>query len=323
MALTWHGPATVLMLEPKTWPARLAIGTAAGALGYAGTVFTASRSPMTRAQAYMCVDLGYRGIVFAHGLDAVFKFGPNPRRVLGLWLASVAGQAGGYFAARGMTTGQVTTAITYTDLAIVEGFFVATIANDVVFHGSTWSSAPSWGSIPGTVLGFGAGMLCQRGSDGTEGQAALAWCGGLTGAFVPGAVYFAARGRNGLRDQTVMSALGMAGSVAGAVLTGHLVHSRPVSASQACAVLGTTVAGLLLGGGLGLAVAQNGRGVAAGSVAGALVGQSCGLVTVLGRPAATRDDGRVRINVQGLAGAVVALVAVREFAVSRFVVLGF
>lgn len=323
MALVWHGPAAVLMFEPKSWQGRAGVYGLGSVLGYCGTVLVTSRLPMTRAQAHMSVYLGYRGILAGHGLDAVFKFGPNPRRVLAMWLASVAGQVGGYFGARGMTPGRATLVTAYADLGIVAGLFCATIADDIVFGGSTWHAAPSWGAVPGGAIGFLLGVNRQRGRDWTEGQATLIRFGGLVGAFVPAAAYYAVRGRESRRDETVMSALGMGGSIAAAALTERLVCSRPVSAGQGYAVAGAAAGGLLVGACLGFVCAHDIQVVMAGGAAGALAGFSLGLSAVVRGRSGPGNDVRIDLNIEGLAGAIVTFAAAGKIAAPRLVTLRF
>jgi hypothetical protein len=327
LALGWHGVAATVFLHPASVPAKAGVYAAGSATGYFTTLLLTSRFSLTEAQAHMGTAYAWRGALAGHSLDAWLKFGAWPGRVLGMWLASVAGEAGGLALARSMTTGQAAMVVTCTDIGLIHGLCAGTLINDFVFDDSMWHASPSVGMLPGEVVGALTGLAISRGRRSTEGQAFVVRAGAVVGTVVPGAMYYACTGRTGRRDQSIAAGIGLGTGTAGALLAAMAVAGRPLTMGEAWLVSAPPALGALAGAGAGYALRHDRRGAFGGGAAGACLGLAVGLA-VPGRVRAGSGVGagvgrRVWVDFGSLVAAAANLMSAQRLEAPRLVVARF
>jgi hypothetical protein len=201
---------------------------------------------------------------------------------------------------------------------------VGTLINDLVFHDSLWHASPSVGILPGEVAGTVAGLVLARNRQGSEGQAFATRVGGVAGAALPGAAYYVVTGRTGRRDQSVMAALGSAGSIAGTLLAARAVRDSPLSLGRGCLFASAGFAGALAGAGAGYGILRSRRGAVGVGIAGTAAGLACGLYLAQRLPPErTSLWNKVKVDCDALVALITGFASHRGASAKRLVTVRF
>ncbi len=339
IALGWYGTSVVIILQPQDARTGAGVYLLSSAAGYFLPLMWTSHVRLTNAQAHQSVSFGYRGILGGFLLSDVFQVhggddGPRWNAIFMLG-TSVAGQFTGRALADKLTLGQSTLVTNYTDLGTLGGALTGLIVTWTAFRDDFNSTPLSALTLLGMAGGVIAGNRRAQHWNCTEGQVIADRAGGLVGALVLPALYYAATGAQLLHrdgdgaDLEVLSALAIGGAVAGTWWTESRLRELPLSTSSGYIVAGTAVGGGLVGAGLGFVLNTSEperRWVAATTAAGGLAGFLGGLRLVQGlEPAARTDRARFRLELNhgALLGAVAEYASRRSFRAPGLVTLSF
>ncbi|MFO7676709.1 MAG: hypothetical protein R6X12_10385 [bacterium] len=352
----WYGSglSSFLTNDNTSSKVQAAVGLLGSSACYFGPLALVWNRPMSNAQAHLAVAFGYRGIFAGFALGDLFNLGNervwdqesqmyydrfNVRPRMGLMvLTSMASQVGGYFLARDMSLGQATLVTTYSDFGWTNGLLGALTEFDLS-DGRRELKLSGW-YLGGLAAGATAGWFRQKNWDCTEGQVTFVRTAGALGHVVPLCAVYALTGIpfEDDEDRDRMAWLGplmLAGNIGAVYGAERLIHNAPLGTGDGYITLGCTVAGGLLGAGLGwLFTDENARWAArpvlGGGALGAVGGLALGLRLTPGWSAAFSAappgrDGRARVHVNtgALAGAVVDYAARREFSAPSLITVEF
>ncbi len=319
IALGWYGPAALAIVEPEDLRVGAAVYLLSGAASYFIPLIYTADARVTNAQAHLSVALGYRGILAGFLLSDILQIHDESPRWNALFMlgTSIAGQFTGRAMADRLSLGQATLVTNYTDLGTLGGLLTGVIAERTLFRDSDNTTSLSVSTISGMAGGIIAGNARAQRWDCTEGRVIADRTGGLLGAAVVPAVYYAATGASLLHreprepDWEILSALAIGGALAGTWWTENQLRDLPLSTSSGYIVSGTTIGGTLAGAGLGFVfntASPEPRSIAATAAAGGVAGFLGGmkLAHSLQRAAGHTDRTRPRLELNGAAVAAVA-----------------
>jgi hypothetical protein len=216
------------------------------------------------------------------------------------------------------------------------GFLGGFIIEQTFYRDNFKSTLLSLSTLLGMAGGAVAGNVRARRWDCTEGQVVADRTGGLLGAAVPAAFYYALTGaqlfhRSREYDRTdweVLSVLGIGGAAGGTWWTETRLRDLPLTTSGGYIVAGTTVGGALLGAGAGFVVSDEGRVVAATATAGGVAGFLGGLSlakSLQGTQSGQSSlrEPRIEVNCAALTGAAASYAGSRTFSAPHLVTIRF
>lgn len=212
-------------------------------------------------------------------------------------LTSVAEGVGGYYWARGeqMTAGTANTIAGGGDLGLAWGLGAAYLAgSDGLDERATAAVA-----LPAAAAGVAAGHWLAARRDYTWGDAEVMYTAGSLGALSGAALVAAADG-----DEKVAVATAIAGSALGVYLADRLVRDTDFTVGHAALNRLGTMAGALVGASVGV-LTDEWRVAAAGAAAGGIAGFAATYYTLAPTAREQRGEGRsswdVQLSPQGLA----------------------
>jgi len=314
IALGWYGPAALAIVQPEDMRVGAAVYLLSGAASYFIPLVATADARVTNAQAHLSVALGYRGILAGFLLSDILQVHSGRPRWNALFMlgTSIAGQFAGRTTADRLSLGQATLVTNYTDLGTLGGLLTGVIAERTLFRDNFNSTLLSSLTLSGMAGGIIAGNARAQRWDCTEGQMIADRTGGLLGAVVVPALYYAATGANllhrdtGEPDWELLSGLAIGGAAAGTWWTETRLRDLPLSTSSGYIVSGTTIGGSLAGAGLGFVFNTSSpepRWIAATAAAGGVAGFFGGmrLAHSLQGAAGHTDRNRSRLELNGAA----------------------
>jgi hypothetical protein len=338
IALGWYGPSVLIIIQPDDLRIASGVYLLSSAASYFIPMAYTAGARVTNAQAHLSVSFGYRGILAGFLLSDLLQVHDETPRWNAMFMlgTSIGGQVAGRILADRFSLGQATLVTNYTDLGTMGGALTGVIVENTLLRDQFNSTPLSALTLAGMAAGIVAGNARAQRWNCTEGQVIVDRTGGLLGAAVAPALYYVATGaqlfhRDGGADLEVLSALAIGGAVAGTWWTETRLHDLPLSISSGYIVAGTTIAGGLVGAGLGfmfntsnpeerMVVATTAAGGVAGFLGGLRLAQS------LEPAASTRAERarfRLELNHAALAGAVAEYAGRRTFKAPNLVTVGF
>lgn len=350
----WYGYGLSQALTTDNTSIR--VETAVGLLGasacYFGPLALIWNRPMTNGQAHLAVAAGYRGIFAGLALSDLFGIGNEPvqappgyeyetinhrPRMGAMVLTGLAAQTGGYFLARDMSPGRAALVTAWSDFGWTGGM-VGAFTHFALADDRYETRVSAW-YLGGLAVGATAGHFRQKRWDCTEGQVTFVRTAGFLGMTVPLFATYALTGLPFDRDEhryhmAWLGPLMIAGNLGAALGAERLIRDARLSPGEGAVTLGCTVAGGLLGAGIGWLVTDEAdfsmRPVLGVSALGALGGLALGLRLTPGWSAAFSAErpgpaGRARLHLDtgALAAALADYALRREFAAPHLVRLEF
>ncbi|MDH7515503.1 MAG: hypothetical protein QHI48_06500 [Bacteroidota bacterium] len=230
--------------------ATIAVGTGGMAAGFLIPYLWTGDSRMTAGMATLALQGGYRGIVDGLLLAGLIDPSADVRSAITAeFLASVGETIGGAVIADkdGYTAGSAGIIAAGGNLGLGAGMVSA------VLLGWTEGSWESYGrgisalGLAGTAGGYFAGSLMARDARYTDGDVDVFFTAALLGAAIPVSLLVAAE----VKETKLYGGAVLVGSTATSFLAHRFLRTRDFSASQGRIVALCSLAGGLLGGGLG------------------------------------------------------------------------
>ncbi len=251
------------------------VGLAMGAGSYFFASAVTANRPLTDGMATLALQGGYRGSVDGLMLASLIDPDMDVQGVVAIATgASVAELYAGYVIARdnAFTRGRAATIATYGNFGLGIGLGAGIVAESDPFDdagGAAWL-------LGGSAIGYGLGAYLSAESNYSTGDVDVVTTTGLLGAAVPACVLVATRSE----DERVFAGAMSLGSMVGLGLAHVYLRDRDYSASQGYYVYGGTLAGGLIGAGLGFLLAPDDTPEPVIAVA-TLLGSASGFATML------------------------------------------
>jgi hypothetical protein len=328
LALGWYGPAVLLITEPQSFEAGLALYLTTSSACFFVPMYTMRNVEMTNAEAHLSVAYGYRGALSGLAIAQIIGATDQSGWASMMLATSIGGQFTGYALARDLSLGQATLVTTYNDFGTVDGLGVGAIIR--VLSGTESEGRIVYaGGLVGEAAGTYWGKMRAHDWNCTEGQVVVDRTGGILGMGVPIALYAALTGFSPGGDANIawVSLLGIGGNIGGVYLAEREMRQLPFATGNGYMVAGMTIGGALLGGGIGI-LTKEPRVMAATAAAGGVAGFYGGIA--LAKSLQANQDGhsglnrsRLEVNYAALTAAITSFACVRTISAPEIVTIRF